>query len=113
MLCLGLFVLSFQNEDEQSFQDEAFVPAPRRRGRGRGRGRGRPRVVEAQGIEPEPANEPVVPEVDPAVFAAGMAGINQGLAALNQAMPLVQQMLQQKEPGNVRCRGSYFVYSSW
>ena len=25
-----------------------------------------------------------------------MAGINQGLAALNQAMPLVQQMLQQR-----------------
>ena len=70
MLCLGLFVLSFQNEDEQSFQDEVFVPAPRRRGRGR------PRVVEAQGVEPEPADEPVAPEVDPAAFAAGMTGIN-------------------------------------
>ena len=31
-----------------------------------------------------------------AAFAAGMAGINQGLVALNQAMPLVQQMLQQR-----------------
>ena len=48
-------------EDEQSFQDEVFVPVPRRRSRGRGRGRGRPRVVEAQGIEPESADEPVVP----------------------------------------------------
>ena len=81
------------DEDEQSFQDEVFVPAPRRRGRGRGRGRGRPRVVEAQGVEPELADEPVVPEVDPAAFAASMTGINQGLAALNQAMHLVQQML--------------------
>ena len=62
--------------DEQSFQDEVFVPAPRRKGRGRGRGRGRPRVVEAQGVEPEQTGEPVVPEVDPAVFAAGMDGIN-------------------------------------
>ena len=75
------------DEDEQSFQDEVYIPAPRRRGRGRGRGRGRPRVAEAQGIEPEPADEPVVPELDP---AAGMAGINQGLVALNQAIPLVQ-----------------------
>ena len=87
------------DEDEQSFQDEVFVPTPRRIGRGRGRGRGRPRIAEAQGIEPEPADEPVVPEVDPVVFAAGMAGINQGLAALNQAMPLVQQMLQQRNQG--------------
>ena len=78
------------DEDEQSFQDEVFVPAPRRRGRGRGRGRGRPRIAEAQGVEPEPADEPIAPEVDPAVFAAGIAGINQGLVALNQAMPLVQ-----------------------
>ena len=78
------------DEDEQSFQDEVFVPAPRRRGRGRGR----PRVVEAQGVEPEPAGEPVVPEVDPAVFAADMTDINQGLAALNQAIPRVQLMLQ-------------------
>ena len=30
-------------------------------------------------------------------FARGMAGINQGLAALNQAMPLVQQMLHQRD----------------
>ena len=36
-------------EDEQSFQDEVFVPAPR--WRGRGRGRGRPRVAEAQEVE--------------------------------------------------------------
>ena len=78
------------DEDEQSFQDEIFIPAPRRRGRSRGRGRGRPRVIEAQGVEPELADEPVAPEVDPVVFAASMAGINQGLAALNQAMPLVQ-----------------------
>ena len=28
-----------------------------------------------------------------------MAGINQGLAALNQTMPLVQQMLQQRNQG--------------
>ena len=48
------------DDDEQSFQDEVFVLAPRRRGRGRGRGRGRPRVAEAQGVEPEPADEPVV-----------------------------------------------------
>ena len=69
-------------EDEQSFQDKIFVPAPRCRGR--------PRVAEAQEVEPEPADEPIAPEVDPAVFAAGMAGINQGLAALNKAMPRVQ-----------------------
>ena len=69
------------DEDEQSFQDEFFVPAPRRRGRGRGRGRHR--VVEAQKVEQEPAAEPVAPEVDPAAFAASMTGINQGLAALN------------------------------
>ena len=30
-----------------------------------------------------------------------MARINQGLAALNQAMPLVQQMLQQKNHGMI------------
>ena len=58
------------------FRTRFFVPAPRRRVRGRGRGRGRPRVVEAQGAGPESADEPVVPEVDPAVFAAVMAGIN-------------------------------------
>ena len=84
------------DEDEQPFQDEVFVPAPRRRGRGRGRGSGRPRVVEAQEVDPEPAAEPVAPEVDPAAFVAGMDGINQELAALNQVMPLVQQMLQQR-----------------
>ena len=83
---------------EQSFQDEVFVPAPRRRGRGRGRGRVRPQPVAASEIEQEPPVEPEAPQVDPAVFAAGMAGINQGLAALNQAMPLVQQMLQQRNP---------------
>ena len=55
-------------EDEQSFQDVVFVPAPRRRGRGRGRGRGRPRVAEAQGVEPEPADEPVALEVNPTVL---------------------------------------------
>ena len=75
------------DEDEQSFQDEVFVPAPRRRSWGRGRGR--PRVVEAQEVEPESAAEPVAPEVDPAAFAAGMASINQGLTVLNQVMPLV------------------------
>ena len=37
--------------------------------------------------------------MDPAVFAAGIAGINQGLTALNQAMSLVQQMLQQRNQG--------------
>ena len=36
------------------------------------------------------------PEVDPAVFAADMTDINQGLTALNQAIPLVQQILQQR-----------------
>ena len=82
------------DEAEQSFQDEALAPAPRRRGRRRRRGRGRPRMAPAQEIEQELAVEPEAPQVDPAVFAAGMAGINQGLAALNQAMPLVQQMLQ-------------------
>ena len=34
-------------------------------------------------MEPEPADEPVAPEVDPLAFVAGMAGINQGLTALN------------------------------
>ena len=37
--------------------------------------------------------------MDPTAFAAGMAGINQGLAAQNQAMPVVQQMLQQRNQG--------------
>ena len=41
--------------------------------------------------------EPEIPAVDLAAFATGMAGINQGLAALNQAMPLVQQMLHQRD----------------
>ena len=71
-----------------------FVPTPRCRGRGRGRGR--PRVAVAQEVEPESADEPIAPEVDPATFAAGMTGINQGLATLNQAMPLVQQTLQKR-----------------
>ena len=35
--------------------------------------------------------------MDSAAFAIGMVGINQGLAALNQAMPLVQQMLHQRD----------------
>ena len=73
--------------NEQSFQDKVFIPAPRYRCRGRGGGM--PRVAEDQEVEPEPADEPIAPEVDPAAFAAGMTGINQGLAALNQAMPLV------------------------
>ena len=34
--------------------------------------------------------------MDPTTFVAGMAGINQGLAVLNQAIPLVQQMFQQR-----------------
>ena len=53
-------------------------------------------MAPAQEIEQELAVEPEAPQVDPAIFAAGMIGINQGLAALNQAMPLVQQMLQQR-----------------
>ena len=69
------------NEDEQSFQDEIFVPPPRCRGRGRGRGR--PRVAVAQEVEPESTNEPIAPEVDPAAFAPSMTGINQGLVILN------------------------------
>ena len=82
------------DDAEQSFQDEVFVPAPRRIGRGRGRGRVRPQPTVAPEVEQETPVEPEAPQVDPAVFAAGMAGINQSLAALNQAMPLVQQMLQ-------------------
>ena len=65
------------DKDEQPFQDKVFVPAPRCRGRGR------PRIAGAQEVEPELADEPVAPEVDPAAFVAGVAGINQGLAALN------------------------------
>ena len=72
-------------EGEHSFQGEVPPEQPRRR-----RGRGRPRMAPAQEIEQEPAVEPEAPQVDPVVFVAGMAGINQGLAALNQAMPLVQ-----------------------
>ena len=37
--------------------------------------------------------------MDPAAFAVGMARINQGLVALNQAMPVVQQILQQRNQG--------------
>ena len=84
------------DEAEKSFQDEALALAPRRRGRGRGQGRGRPRMAPAQEIEQEPTVEPEAPQVDPTVFVAGMVGINQGLAALNQAIPLVQQMLHQR-----------------
>ena len=39
--------------------------------------------------------------MDPVTFVAGMVGINQGLAALNQAMPLVHQMLQQRNQGKI------------
>ena len=107
-----MFGLSFQNEKEstrclaaeavddveQYFQDEALAPAPRHRGRGRGRGRVRPQPVAAPEVEQEPLAGPEVPEVSPAVYAVGIAGINQSLAALNQAMPLVQQILQQRNP---------------
>ena len=75
--------------DDQSIQDE-IPPAPRRRGRGRGRGRVRAAAA------PQPDQLPTEPEI-PAAFATDMAGINQGLAALNQAMPLVQQMLHQRD----------------
>ena len=51
--------------------------------------RGRPRVAEAQEIEPESTDEPIVPEVEPAAFVASMASVNQGLTVLNHAMPLV------------------------
>ena len=64
------------DEDEQSFKDEIFVPAPRRRGRGRGRGRVRPQPVAAPEVEQEPLVEPEALEVDPAVFAADIVGIN-------------------------------------
>ena len=86
---------AYENEigDDQSVQDE-IPPAPRRRGRGRGRGR--VRAAAAQQPDQLPP-EPEIPAVDPTAFATGMAGINQGLAALNQAMPLVQQMLQQRD----------------
>ena len=55
-----------------------------------------PRVAEAQEVESKPADELIAPEVDPAAFTASMTGINKGLAALNEAIPLVQQMLQQR-----------------
>ena len=50
--------------------------------------------------------------MDPTVFAAGMAGINQGLIALNQVMPLVQQILQQRNQEMADAE-SCFVYTSW
>ena len=81
---------------EQSFQDEVFVPAPRRRGRVRGRGIVRPQLVDAPEIEQEPLVESEAPEIGPAVYTAGIAGINQCLAVLNQAMSLVQRTLQRK-----------------
>ena len=74
---------------EQSFQDEAFVPAPRHWVRVRGRGRVRPQPVAAPEVEYEPLVEPEAPIIGPAVYAAGIAWINQGLAVLNRAMPLV------------------------
>ena len=59
--------------------------------------RGRPRAAAAQEVEQEhPPVEQEAPEVDPTTFAVSMAGINQGFATLNQAIPLVQQMLQQR-----------------
>ena len=102
MLCFVWFVFSewecrawdapaieVANGVEQSFQDKVFVPAPRRRGRGGGRGRVRPQPVAAPEVEQEPLVEPEALEVDPAVYAADIVGINQGLAALNRAMLLV------------------------
>ena len=76
--------------ENQSVRDE-IPPAPRRRGRGRGRVR--PQPVAAPEVEQEPLVEPEAPEIDPAVYAADIVGINQGLAALNRAMLLVQQKL--------------------
>ena len=83
---------AFENEidDDQSVHDEV-PPAPRRRGHGRGRVR--PQPVAAPKVEQEPLVEPEAPEVDPAVYAADIVGINQGLAALKRAMLLVQQEL--------------------
>ena len=78
--------------ENQSVQDEIPL-APWRRGRGSGRGRVRPQPVAAPEVEQEPLVEPEAPEVDPAVYAADIVGINQGLAALNRAMLLVQQKL--------------------
>ena len=48
---------------EQSFQDEAFVPAPRRKERGRGKGRVRPQPVAAPEVEQEPLVEPEAPRL--------------------------------------------------
>ena len=48
--------------------------------------------------------------MDPTAFAARMVGINQGLVALNQAMPLVQQMLQQRNQG-ISDSDALFLYS--
>lgn len=81
------------DDGEQSFQGEAHPPAPPRRRRGR------PRSVVASEQEQQLQVEPEALELDPTAFVAGMAGINQGLVALNQAMPLVQQMLQQRNQG--------------
>ena len=72
--------------ENQSVQDEIPL-APRLRGRGRGRVR--PQPVDAPEVEHGPLVEPEAPEVDPAVYAADIVGINQGLAALNRAMLLV------------------------
>ena len=55
---------------EQSFWDEAFVPAPRRRGQGRSRGRIRPQLVATPEVEQEPPVEPEAQEVGPVVYAA-------------------------------------------
>ena len=76
--------------ENQSVHDE-IPPAPRRRGRGRGRVR--PQPVDAPEVEHGPLVEPEAPEIDLAVYAADIVGINQGLAVLNRAMLLVQQKL--------------------
>ena len=78
--------------ENQSVQDE-IPPAPWRRGRGSGRGRVRPQPVAGPEVEQEPLVELEAPEVDPAVYAVDIVGINQGLAALKRAMLLVQQKL--------------------
>ena len=56
--------------DEQSYQGEVPPVPPHRR-----RGRGRPRAAVAQEVEQEPPVEHKASEVDPAIFATGMAGI--------------------------------------
>ena len=73
------------NDNEQSLHDEAPNPSPAPPVRRRGI----PRAVAQRQVLEQPT-EPVAPEIDPTVFTAGMAGINQGLVALNQAMLLVQ-----------------------